>query len=133
MEGGRTLGDNENPDREPSLDALRHRLSEAKAKQARGRRTPSGSVERSEGMAAGFRIAVELTAALVVGGGIGYVLDLWLGTRPWLLIVFFMIGAAAGFLTIYRTGQELDARARQRRQAETAAEKARANRNSSDS
>ena len=113
----------EKPDREPSLDALRHRLSEAKAKQAQGRRAPSGSIERSEGMAAGFRVAVELTAALVVGGGIGYVLDRWLGTQPWLLIVFFLIGAAAGFLTIYRTGQELDARARKRRQAEAAEQK----------
>jgi ATP synthase protein I len=124
------LGDN-NPDREPSLDALRHRLSEAKAKQARGRRNQSGSIERSEGMAAGFRVAVELTAALVVGGGIGYVLDRWLGTQPWLMIVFFMIGAAAGFLTIYRTGQELDARARERREAEAAKQKSQPNRKSS--
>jgi len=74
-------------------------------------------------MAAGFRVAVELTAALVVGGGIGYVLDRWLGTQPWLMIVFFMIGAAAGFLTIYRTGQELDARARARREADAAKQK----------
>ncbi|MEM7446161.1 MAG: AtpZ/AtpI family protein [Pseudomonadota bacterium] len=124
------MGD-DSPDREPSLDALRHRLSEAKAKQARGRGAQKGSLERSEGMAAGFRVAVELTAALVVGGGIGYVLDRWLGTQPWLLIVFFMVGAAAGFLTIYRTGQELDARARQRREAEAADEKADGDRKSS--
>ena len=83
-------------------------------------------------MAAGFRVAVELTAALVVGGGIGYVLDRWLGTQPWLLIVFFLIGAAAGFLTIYRTGQELEARARERRQAEAAEQKDQSTKRSSD-
>lgn len=130
-EGGRGLSDSD-PDREPSLDALRHRLSEAKAKHERSRRAPKGSIERSEGMAAGFRVAVELTAALVVGGGIGYVLDQWLGTQPWLLILFFVIGAAAGFLTIYRTGQELDARARERREAEAAEQKAKTDRKGSD-
>ncbi len=66
-------------------------------------------------MAIGMRIAVELAAALAVGAGIGVLLDSWLGTRPWLLIVFFVLGTAAGFLNLYRTAQELDRQARQRR------------------
>lgn len=73
-------------------------------------------------MAAGLRIAVELAAAVAVGTGIGIVLDRWLGTAPWLLIVFFIIGSAAGFLNVYRVGQELDRRARERRAAGKAAD-----------
>ena len=66
-------------------------------------------------MAAGLRIAVELVAAIAVGTGIGIVLDRWLGTSPLLLIVFFLIGTAAGFLNVYRTAQELDRRRREER------------------
>jgi ATP synthase protein I len=49
-----------------------------------------------------FRIAVELVAALAVGLGIGWAIDRWLGTRPWGLVVFFFLGAAAGMLNVYR-------------------------------
>jgi ATP synthase protein I len=49
-----------------------------------------------------FRIGVELVAALAVGVGIGYGLDFWLGTKPWLMIVFFFLGAGAGILNVYR-------------------------------
>jgi len=43
-----------------------------------------------------------LVAALIVGVGIGLLLDRWLGTTPWFLIVFFLLGAAAGILNVYR-------------------------------
>lgn len=68
-------------------------------------------------MGAGLRIAVELLAAVMVGTGIGWALDIWLGTRPWLLIVFFVVGSAAGFLNVYRTAKELDERAKARKAA----------------
>ncbi|MBV8166541.1 MAG: AtpZ/AtpI family protein [Alphaproteobacteria bacterium] len=53
-------------------------------------------------MGIGFRIGVDVAAALAVGIGIGYLLDSWLGTRPWLLVVFFFLGAGAGILNVYR-------------------------------
>jgi ATP synthase protein I len=43
-----------------------------------------------------------LVSGLLVGLAIGWGLDWWLGTRPWLLIVFFFLGAAAGILNVYR-------------------------------
>ena len=45
---------------------------------------------------------MELVAALVVGVAIGWGIDRWLGTRPWGLLVFFFLGAAAGILNVYR-------------------------------
>lgn len=66
----------------------------------------------------GLRIAVELAAAVVVGAFIGIVLDSWLGTRPWMLIVFFILGTAAGFLNVYRTAKELDQKVKERRAAD---------------
>ena len=99
-------------------DDFGRRLAEAEARQARKTGRTPASAERSEGMAAGLRIAVELAAAVVVGAGIGLGLDHWLGTKPWLLIVFFFVGCAAGFLNVYRTAQELDRRTKERRRAE---------------
>lgn len=58
-------------------------------------------------MAQGMRIATELVAAVAVGVGIGLLLDSWLGTKPWMLIVFILLGSIAGMLNVYRiaTGQ----------------------------
>ena len=45
---------------------------------------------------------MELVSALIVGVGIGLLLDYWLGTRPWFLLVFFLLGSAAGILNVFR-------------------------------
>jgi ATP synthase protein I len=50
----------------------------------------------------GLRVGVELVSALVVGVGIGWVLDRWLGTRPIFLAIFVLLGGAAGVLNVWR-------------------------------
>ncbi|QYU67780.1 AtpZ/AtpI family protein [Leptolyngbya sp. 15MV] len=50
----------------------------------------------------GFRAGVEVVSALVVGIVIGLLLDRWLGTWPWLFLLFFVFGSAAGVLNVYR-------------------------------
>jgi ATP synthase protein I len=50
----------------------------------------------------GMRVGLELVSALLVGGAIGWGLDLWLGTRPILLGVFLLLGAVAGMLNVVR-------------------------------
>jgi ATP synthase protein I len=60
------------------------------------------------GMGMGVRVVVELVAGIAVGTGIGYGLDRWLGTKPWCLLVFFFLGAAASVLNIYRAVHGLD-------------------------
>lgn len=62
------------------------------------------------GFATGMRISLEMVASLIVGGGMGWLLDWWLGTRPWLLIVFLLLGIAAGVRGAYRAAQRLAAR-----------------------
>ena len=48
------------------------------------------------------RAGVELVAGVAVGAGVGYGLDLWLNSSPWMLIVWFILGAAAGMMNVYR-------------------------------
>ena len=50
----------------------------------------------------GFRLSVELVAGVLVGAGIGRLLDWWLGISPWGLIVFLLLGFAAGVLNVMR-------------------------------
>lgn len=84
-----------------SLDDLDARLREAKARRA-GAKPASDSNERGRGLGFAVRIGVDIVAALVVGVGIGLLLDRWLGTTPWMLLLFFVLGSAAGLLNVYR-------------------------------
>ena len=52
--------------------------------------------------ARGFRLSTELVAGVLVGAGIGWLLDRWLGISPWGLIVFLLLGFAAGVLNVMR-------------------------------
>jgi ATP synthase protein I len=49
----------------------------------------------------------ELVASIAVGGLIGYGLDRWLGTSPWLFLVFFLLGFAAGILSVLRAYRQM--------------------------
>ncbi len=50
----------------------------------------------------GLRAGVEVVSALIVGVGLGLMLDRWLGTWPWLFLLMFCLGAAAGVVNVYR-------------------------------
>jgi ATP synthase protein I len=62
---------------------------------------------RGRGMAYGMRMATELVSAVIVGGLIGYALDWWLGTKPWLFLLFFVLGFAAGVLNVLRAYERM--------------------------
>ena len=53
-------------------------------------------------IARGFRLSAELVAGVLVGAGIGWLLDWWLGISPWGMIVFLLLGFAAGVLNVMR-------------------------------
>jgi ATP synthase protein I len=57
----------------------------------------------ASGYARGFRLSSELVAGVLVGAGIGWALDRALGISPWGLIIFLMLGFAAGVLNVMRT------------------------------
>ncbi len=93
------------PEDPSSLNDLDRRLKAAQARRQddKDRGDKAQGRAAGSGMGLGFRIAVDLVAALIVGVGIGLLLDIWLGTTPWLLIIFFFLGSAAGMLNVYRT------------------------------
>jgi ATP synthase protein I len=62
-------------------------------------------VNRKAGVA--YAAAVSLFASVVSGLIIGWLLDRWLGTKPWLLVVGIVLGAAAGFYEFIRATSKL--------------------------
>ena len=58
------------------------------------------------GLGQAVRIGTELLAALIVGGGLGWLADTYLfSTQPWGLVVGVILGAAAGMLNAYRAAK----------------------------
>ena len=88
-----------------SLDDLDSRL-----KWARGVRPDDPHPQAPQGgLGTALRLAAEMISALIVGGAIGWFLDRWLDTKPWLLLVFLLLGALAGMLNAYRAAMRLSA------------------------
>src|SRR3954449_8667428 len=89
------------------LGSLDHRLSEIRDRRKIGTDQPgteSGDrAARASAMALGFRLSSELIAGVVVGAVIGWGLDRLLSTSPWGLIVFFLLGFAAGVVNVMRS------------------------------
>jgi ATP synthase protein I len=90
---------------EAALSARLQRLGERLAQhQGKDRETEAGSGPRSDpsALARGFRLSSELVGAVAVGAFIGWALDRWLGISPWGLIVFLLLGFAAGVINVMR-------------------------------
>lgn len=85
----------------PPLDDLDAKLRDARTRRL-DRQVARDRHAIGSGLGFALRIGIELVAALAVGVGIGLLLDRWLDTTPWMLIAFFFLGSAAGFLNVYR-------------------------------
>ena len=54
-----------------------------------------------------FKISTELVAAVVVGSTLGFLLDNWFDTKPWLTICFFFMGVTAGILNVIKSAKSM--------------------------
>ena len=83
-------------DLDERLQAARHCRKRAVKEESHRRRRQQG------GLGVALRIGVDMVAAIGVSVGIGLLLDHWLDTKPWFLIGFFLLGAAAGIVNVVR-------------------------------
>ena len=63
--------------------------------------------KRGSFMGSAFKLGTELVAAVAVGTIIGFILDTLFDTKPWLIIIFFFLGAAAGMLNVIRAANRM--------------------------
>jgi ATP synthase protein I len=54
-----------------------------------------------------FKLGTELVSAVAVGTIIGFILDSWFDTKPWLMIIFFFFGAAAGIMNVIKAANRM--------------------------
>ena len=109
-DGGTGSGDKSSSDEaalSARLGSLDQRLSEIRDnRKIRTDQPGSGGGDgaaSASAMARGFRLSSELIAGVVVGAGIGWGFDRLLSTSPFGLIVFFLLGFAAGVLNVIRS------------------------------
>ena len=83
------------------ISSLEARIATLKKKEfdARKAKKESEAVHASK---SGFRVGTELLSGVLVGAAIGYLLDRFLNTQPWLLVLFIFLGGGAGVLNVYR-------------------------------
>ena len=91
---------------EAALSARLQRLGERLARDQATRPSDSPGEDRAtnaSGYARGFRLSSELVAGVLVGAGLGWLIDRLLGTSPWGLMIFLLLGFAAGVLNVMRS------------------------------
>jgi ATP synthase protein I len=91
---------------EAALSARLQRLGEGLARQRADEFSNRPAADRAataSGYARGFRLSSELVAGVLVGAGLGWLIDRWFGVAPWGLIIFFLLGFAAGVLNVMRS------------------------------
>ena len=88
------------------LKKIKTRLEIAKKKIRSNQATKIRS-SNAASMGKALKISTELVAAVVVGTTLGFILDNWFDTRPWLTITFFFMGVAAGISNVIRSAKSM--------------------------
>ena len=86
-------------------DQFKTRLKIAKSRAKSKYSTKTNASNSSIGMA--FKMSTELVAAVAVGTIIGFILDKWFGTKPWLILLFFFVGVIAGIMNVIKSAKKL--------------------------
>ncbi len=86
-------------------DQFKTRLKIAKDKISK--RSKKNEENNSSKLGKAFKMGTEMVAAVLVGTIIGFILDNWFGTKPWLILIFFFVGVAAGILNVVRSAKKM--------------------------
>jgi ATP synthase protein I len=108
VDNARGQGDREKSSAdEAALAARLQRLGEELGQVHPAPHSESGAVQHQSAdpsaIARGFRLSVELVAGVLLGAGIGWLIDVGLGVSPWGMIVFLLLGFVAGVLNVMRS------------------------------
>ena len=107
---GSGRGEISREDRE-ALKARAARIG-SRLEQVKARRAPQlDSAARGAAFGQAFKIAIELVVGVSFGGLVGWTLDRYFGSTPWLLVLFLVLGFAAGMLNVVRSARRMQAEA----------------------
>jgi len=63
--------------------------------------------ETNSSIGVAFKMSTELVSAVAVGTIIGFILDNWFGTKPWLILIFFFVGVVAGIMNVVKSAKKM--------------------------
>ena len=86
-------------------DTFKTRLEIAKKKLSKRNLDKNKQSKSSIGQA--FKMSTELVSAVAVGTIIGFILDKTFGTKPWLILIFFFVGVAAGIINVVKSAKKM--------------------------
>ena len=86
-------------------DQFKTRLKIAKDKLKANKANKNDEPKSNLGIA--FKMSTELVAAVAVGTIIGFILDNWFGTKPWLILIFFLAGVIAGIMNVIKSAKNM--------------------------
>ena len=86
-------------------DSFKTRLEIAKNKLLKKKLYQEKQPASSLGTA--FKMSTELVAHVAVGTIIGFILDKTFGTKPWLILIFFFVGVAAGIINVVKSAKKM--------------------------
>ena len=67
----------------------------------------SNNEQSGSSMGVAFKMSTELVSAVVVGTIIGFILDNWFGTKPWLILIFFFVGVITGIMNVIKSAKKM--------------------------
>ncbi|MTI18680.1 F0F1 ATP synthase assembly protein [Rhodobacteraceae bacterium RKSG542] len=73
------------------------------SKEEGSRKGPSKDTGAVAGLSQAWKMSSEFIAGVLVGAGMGWLADTWLGTKPWGIVIFLLLGFAAGILNMLRS------------------------------
>ena len=76
-------------------------------KKKASKRSSNRNQKSSSNIGIALKLSTELVAAVAVGTIIGFILDDWFGTKPWLILIFFFVGVAAGIMNVVKSAKNM--------------------------
>ena len=90
------------------FDELSARLKIAKQKASK--KSLNNNKNNTSSLGAALKLSTEMVACVFVGSIIGFILDNWFDSKPWLMIIFFFVGVAAGILNVIKSAKLMQKR-----------------------
>ena len=77
------------------------------AKKKANKNSFTNNEKNTSSLGKALKLSTEMVAAVMVGSIMGFILDSWFDSKPWLTIIFFFVGATAGLLNVIRSAKRM--------------------------
>lgn len=90
-----------------NIETLSHKLNSIREEEQSEQDKLDQRLNDSENMSIGIRAGAELVGAIAAGGFLGWLMDGWFDSKPFMLIVMLLLGIITGFVNVYRVSQNI--------------------------